>query len=274
MDILLRHHVTMYGSGTQPMVFAHGFGTDQHTWRHVAPAFANHYRVILFDLVGAGQSDKSAYDFTRYSSLEGYATDLIELLRGLQLAKVIFVGHSVGGMIGVLAAIRAPELFERLVLVASSPCYVNDGNYAGGFEPSDLEELLGFLDRDYRAWSSMVVPDIVGGDMRPELLDELLTSFNSVEPAVARQFARTTFLSDHRLDLPKLHVPTLILQCADDSVAPPSVGEYMHNNLSGSALNILDTSGHYPHLNAPVATIAALESYLRSANSSVSTTIT
>ncbi|WP_324670741.1 alpha/beta hydrolase [Hymenobacter sp. GOD-10R] len=272
MDILLRHHVTTYGSGTQPIVFAHGFGTDQHTWRHVAPAFANQYRVILFDWVGAGQSDKSAYDFTRYSSLEGYASDLIELLRELQLPKVIFVGHSVGGMIGLLAAIRAPELFERLVLVAASPCYVNHDNYAGGFEPGDLEELLGFLDRDYRAWSSMLVPSIVGGDMRPELLDELLTSFNSVEHAIARQFARATFLSDHRSDLPKLHVPTLVVQCADDSVAPAAVGEYMHERLAGSALNILDTSGHYPHLNAPVATIAALENYLRPVNDSVSTT--
>jgi len=271
MDTVLRHHVTTYGSGTQPMVFAHGFGTDQHAWRYVAPAFANQYRIILFDLVGAGQSDKSAYDFARYRTLKGYADDLINLLRELQLSNVIYVGHSVSGMIGVLAAIQAPELFERLVLLAASPCYVNDGSYPGGFEPNDLEELLGFLDRDYRAWSSMLVPSIVGGDMRPELLDELLTSFISVEPSIARQFARATFLSDHRHDLPKLHVPTLVLQCADDSVAPPAVGEYLHDHLSGSALNIIDTSGHYPHLNAPVATIAAMESYLRNVAGSAPT---
>jgi sigma-B regulation protein RsbQ len=264
MDMLHRHHVTTYGSGPQPLVFSHGIGTDQHAWRYVAPAFAAHHQVVLFDLMGAGQSDKTAYDFTRYRTLEGYASDLIELLRALRLPKVVFVGHSVSGMIGVLAAIRAPELFERLVLLAASPCYLNDEDYPGGFEPTDLEELLGLLDRDYQAWTGALVPSIVGGDMRPELLDELLTSFARVEPAVASQFARATFLSDYRAALSRLQVPSLILQCAHDSVAPPEVGHYLHQHLSDSALAILDTSGHYPHLNAPVATIAALEHYLRS----------
>ncbi|MET4108194.1 alpha/beta hydrolase [Hymenobacter sp. UYP22] len=265
MDILRRHCVSTYGNGTQPLVFAHGFGTDQHSWNYVAPAFAPNHQVILFDLMGAGCSDCSAYDFNRYDTLEGYVTDLLSLLRALNLPKVVYVGHSVSGMIGLLAAIREPELFERLVLLAASPCYVNDGEYVGGFDPGDLKELLGFLDRDYRAWSRAIVPSLIGGDMRPELLDELLTSFTRVEPAIARQFAYASFLSDYRAVLPSVQVPALIVQCAQDTVAPAAVGEYLHSNLAGSTLKILDTEGHYPHLNAPVATIAALDHYLRTA---------
>jgi len=265
MDLSLRHHISTYGSGTQPLLFSHGFGTDQGAWRYVAPAFASRYRVVLFDLVGAGRSDKTAYDFARYQTLDGYVTDLIELVRALNLPKVVYVGHSVSGIIGVLAAIREPALFERLVLLAASPCYVNDGNYTGGFDPADLEETLGFLDRDYRSWSDMMVPAIVGGDMRSELVDELLNSFTSLDPAIARQFARATFLSDHRDTLSRLAVPALVVQCANDSVAPPAVGHYLHAHLTGSTLAILDTEGHYPHLNAPVATIGALERYLGSA---------
>lgn len=262
-NIARRHHVSCYGTGEQPIVFAHGFGTDQHAWQYVAPAFAAQHRVVLFDLVGAGASDKTAYNFTRYLTLDGYVEDLINLLRALQLPKAVYVGHSVSGMIGVLAAIRAPELFERLVLLAASPCYVNDGDYLGGFEASDLEEMLGFLDRDYRAWSDTMVPNLVGGDMRPELVDEVLASFCRVEPAIARQFARATFLSDYRAQLSQLQVPALIVQCAEDTVAPVEVGHYLHAHLPDSTLHILNTTGHYPHLNAPVATIAAVERYLR-----------
>ena len=262
MDILKQHHVSFYGSGGQSIVFAHGFGTDQQAWRYVAPAFAAQNQVVLFDLVGAGQSDKTAYDFGRYQTLDGYVTDLLALLRALQLPKVVYVGHSVSGMIGVLAAIREPELFDRLVLLAASPCYINDGAYSGGFEPDDLEELLGFLDRDYLSWSNTMVPALVGGDMRPELVDDVLASFTSVEPAIARQFARATFPSDYRAALNQLQVPALIVQCSDDSVASPAVGHYLHEHLAGSTLTILNTEGHYPHLNAPVATIAAVERYL------------
>ena len=264
MDILHRHHVSSYGTGSRPIMFAHGFGTDQQAWHYVAPAFAAHYQVVLFDLMGAGSSDKAAYDFTRYQTLDGYVTDLLALLRALQLPKVVYVGHSVSGIIGVLAAIREPALFERLVLLAASPCYLNDGEYAGGYDPADLEELLGFLDRDYHAWTSTVVPNLVGGDMRADLVDEVLQSFSRVDPAIARQFARVTFLSDYRETLSQLQVPTLILQCAEDSVAPPSVGHYLHQHLQGSTLQILITTGHYPHLNAPVATIVCMEHYLAS----------
>ncbi|TGE09748.1 alpha/beta fold hydrolase [Hymenobacter fodinae] len=265
MDILHRHHVSTYGSGPQTLVFGHGFGTDQQAWRYVAPAFAARHQVVLFDLVGSGRSDKSAYDFSRYQTLRGYANDLLELLRTLNLPKVVYVGHSVSGMIGMLAAIQEPALFERLVLLAASPCYVNDGDYFGGFEPADLEEILGFLDRDYRAWSDTMVPNIVGGDMRPDLVDDVLASFSEVDPAIARQFARATFLSDYRSELPKLRVPTLVIQSAQDSIAPSNVGHYLHEHLAGSHLDILNTTGHYPHLSAPVATISSLERYLKSA---------
>lgn len=246
-------------------MFAHGFGTNQQAWRYVAPAFASRHQVVLFDLVGAGQSDKSAYDTTRYQTLDGYVNDLLELLRALQLPKVVYIGHSVSGIIGVLAAIQEPTLFERLVLLAASPCYINDGDYIGGFDTADLEEALGFLDRDYRGWSHAMVPGLVGGDMRSELVDEVMTSFCEVDPAVARQFARATFLSDYRTELSKLQIPALVVQCAQDTVAPSVVGQYLHANLAGSQLEILNTTGHYPHLNAPVATIASLERFLASA---------
>jgi sigma-B regulation protein RsbQ len=262
MDIYRRHNISTYGSGPQTLVFAHGFGTDQQAWRYVAPAFAAQYRVVLFDLVGAGNSDPAAYDYTRYQTLDGYVADLLNLLRELQLSKVLYVGHSVSGMIGVLAAIQEPALFERLVLLAASPCYVNDESYAGGFDSVDLEEMLHFLSQDYLSWSNMMVPALVGGDMRPELVDDLLTSFLRVEPAIARQFARATFLSDYRNELHKLRIPTLVVQCADDSVAPPPVGHYLHAHLSDSTLAIVDAEGHYPHLNAPVATIDVLRRYL------------
>ncbi|MCA8831146.1 alpha/beta fold hydrolase [Hymenobacter pini] len=262
MSILHRHHVSCYGSGASPLVFAHGFGTDQRVWQYVAPAFASRHQIILFDLMGAGHSDRAAYDFARYQTLDGYADDLVNLLRALQLPPVVYVGHSVSGMIGVLAAIRAPELFGRLVLLAASPCYINDGDYPGGFDELEMEEQLSFLEHDYRAWTDAMVPNLVGGDMRADLVNEVLNSFSRVDPAIARQFARATFLSDYRAVLPQLLVPALVVQCAQDSVAPPEVGRYLHAHLPYSTLHILNTTGHYPHLNAPVATIASLESYL------------
>ncbi|WP_426492661.1 alpha/beta fold hydrolase [Hymenobacter sp. 102] len=263
INLLRRHQVSRYGASGSPLVFAHGFGTDQHAWRYVAPAFAACHQVVLFDLIGAGSSDKAAYDFARHQTLDGYADDLVNLLRALQLPPVVYVGHSVSGMIGVLAAIQAPELFERLVLLAASPCYLNDGDYLGGFDAVELQEQLSFLDHDYRAWTDTMVPNFVGGDMRSDLVNEVLASFARVEPIIARQFARATFLSDYRAALPLLRVPALVVQCAQDLVAPPAVGHYLHAHLPHSTLTILNTTGHYPHLNAPVATIASLEQYLR-----------
>ncbi len=244
------------------MLFAHGFGCDQNMWRLVAPAFEDRYRVVLFDHVGAGKSDLSAYDRRRHSSLEGYADDVLEICAALELERVVFVGHSVSAMIGVLAAIREPERFDRLVLVGPSPCYVDDGDYVGGFTRDDIDELLDSLDSNYLGWSSAMAPVIMGNPDRPELGEELTNSFCATDPDIARQFARVTFLSDNRLDLPRVGIPTLVLQCADDPIAPRSVGEYVHGQIPGSRFAELDASGHCPNLSAPKETVAAIEAFL------------
>jgi sigma-B regulation protein RsbQ len=265
MEILMRHNVTVTGSGPQAMVFVHGFGCNQHMWRLVAPAFENRYRVVLLDLVGAGDSDLSAYDPARYATLDAHAEDVLEVIEALDLEKVIFVGHSVSAMIGVLAAIRKPARFEQLVLVAPSPRYLNDANsgYTGGFEPDDLDDLFETMDNNYLGWSAAITPVIMGNPDRPELSAELNHSFCNTDPTIARHFARVTFLSDNRADLPRLRTPALILQCAQDVLAPRAVGSYVQAQLPGSQLVVLDTSGHCPHLSAPQATIAAINLFLQ-----------
>lgn len=262
MSILRRHNVNVTGSGKRPMLFAHGFGCDQHMWRFVAPAFEDDYRVILFDHVGAGQSDLATYNRTKYSTLNGYAQDVLEICRELDLTGVTFVGHSVSAMIGVLAAIEEPERFEQLVLVGPSPRYINDRDYVGGFEQADIEALLDFLDTNYLGWSSTMAPAIMGNPDRPELGQELTNSFCRTDPEIAKQFARVTFLSDNRSDLPKLKTKSLILQCSQDAIAPEAVGRYMHQSLPGSQFVMLRATGHCPNLSAPDETIAAMRAFL------------
>ena len=262
MDILKRHNVTISGSGEQLMVFAHGFGCDQRMWRLVAPAFEDQYRVVLLDLVGAGRSDLSAYDPDRYASLEAHAHDMLEVLAALNAQQVIFVGHSVSATIGALAARVEPERFERLVMLGPSPCYINEAGYVGGFEPADIDELLGALDSNYLGWSGDMAPVIMAHDDRPELAGELYQSFCSTDPLIARHFARVTFLSDHRADFAQVLTPTLILQITHDAIVPVEVGAFLHRELAGSQLVLLDTFGHCPHLSAPQATIDAIRQYL------------
>ena len=218
----------------QPMLFAHGFGCDQNMWRFVAPAFADRYRIVLFDHVGAGGSDLSAYDPQRYSSLHGYAEDVLDICREMELTDVVFVGHSVSAMIGVLAAVREPAVFAKLVLVGPSPRYVDDTGYVGGFSQADIDELLESLDSNYLGWSSAIAPVIMGNPDRPELGAELTNSFCRTDPAIARRFAHVTFQSDNREDLAKVTVPALVLQCSEDVIAPQSVGEYVHAQLPDS----------------------------------------
>ena len=244
------------------MVFAHGFGCDQHMWRHVTPAFEPDHRIVLFDHVGAGQSDISAYAADKYSSLTGYADDLLEICRELELRDVIFVGHSVSAMIGVLAAGREPDRFAKLVLVGPSPRYVNDGDYVGGFTREDIDELLESLDSNYLGWSRAMAPGIMGTPDRPELGEELTDSFCRTDPAIARAFARTTFLSDNRNDLAGVRVPTLVLQCSSDVIAPRAVGEYVHRAIPGSRLVVLAATGHCPNLSAPEETVAAIKAFV------------
>jgi sigma-B regulation protein RsbQ len=231
-------------------------------WHLVAPAFTDSYRVVLFDHVGAGNSDISAYDRTKYSSLQGYADDVLEICDELRLENVVFVGHSVSAMIGLLAAIKEPDRFDRLVLVGPSPCYINDGEYVGGFARQDIEELLEFQDSNYLGWASSLGPAIMGNPERPELATELINSFCRTDPAIAKQFAAVTFLSDNRADLPKVTTPALILQCQQDVIAPVVVGEYVQRHLANGRLVLLNATGHCPHLSAPEETTAAIQSFL------------
>jgi sigma-B regulation protein RsbQ len=263
MRVVERNNVHMSGPVRgRPMLFAHGFGCDQNMWRYVAPAFEDDYRVVLFDHVGAGRSDAAAYDRTKYGSLDGYAADLLEICRELELRDVIFVGHSVSAMIGILAAVEDPSRFDRLVLVAPSPRYLDDGAYVGGFSRSDIDELLASLDSNYLGWSAATAPAIMGNPDRPELGEELTNSFCRADPAIARQFARVTFLSDNRADLGRVEAPTLVLQCSEDIIAPTAVGAYVSNELPQGELVLLDATGHCPNLSAPEQTIAAIETFL------------
>lgn len=258
--VLRRNNVIVRGSG-RPMLFAHGFGCSQDMWRSIAPRFDEHM-VVLFDHVGAGGSDLSAYRPGKYDSLDGYATDVLEIIEALDLHDVVFVGHSVSAMIGVLAANREPSRFGALVLVGPSPRYINDGDYIGGFERADIEGLLDAMDANYLGWSQATAPMIMGNADRPELGAELTESFCAIDPAIARQFARVTFLSDNRSDLPAVSVPTLIIQCVDDAIAPQSVGEYVHREIPGSRLTVIPVSGHVPNLSGPNEVTAAIREFL------------
>ncbi len=262
MSVLTRNNVTLAGDGTRPMIFAHGYGCDQTMWRLITPAFADTYRLVLFDHVGAGQSDLAAYSHAKYSSLQGYTDDVLLICAELDLWHAVFVGHSVSAMIGVLAAIKEPERINRLVLVGPSPCYINDGDYVGGFTRQDIVELLEFQDSNYLGWSSSLAPVIMGNSEQPELAAELTNSFCRTDPDIAKQFAAVTFLSDNRADLPKVTARSLILQCQQDAIAPIAVGEYVHRHLVDSRLVIMDATGHCPHLSAPEETIAAMRSFL------------
>jgi sigma-B regulation protein RsbQ len=233
-------------------------------WRLVVPAFTDSHRVVLFDHVGAGQSDISAYDRRKYGTLDGYASDVLDICRALRLSDVIFVGHSVSAMIGVLAAKKEPALFKALVLVGPSPRYIDDANYVGGFSREDIEGLLNSLDSNYLGWSSTMAPVIMGNADRPELGEELANSFCRTDPDIAAHFARVTFFSDNRDDLDAVSTPTLVLQCSEDVIAPYAVGEYVHRRMPASQLIIMKACGHCPNLSAPAETIGAIKEFLRS----------
>ena len=261
--MIARNRVRVSGvDDGRPMVFAHGFGCDQEMWRLVAPAFAVDHRVVLFDHVGSGRSDLSAYDPVKYGTLDGYAADVVEICRELALDDVVFVGHSVSAMMGVLAAACAPGLFGALVMVGPNPRYVDDGDYTGGFSREDIAALLESLDSNHLGWSAAMAPVIMGNPERPELTAELTNSFCRTDPDIARQFARVTFLSDNRADLPGVRVPTLVLQCSDDVIAPESVGRYVHESIPGSTFTKLAATGHCPNLSAPEETTAAIRAFL------------
>ena len=264
MDVVDQFNVKVTGRPDgQPMLFAHGFGCDQNMWRYVAPHFEDRFRVVLFDHLGSGGSDASAYDVERHSSLDGYAEDVLSVCGALELTDVVLVGHSVSAMVAVLAANREPERFAKLVLVCPSPRYIDDDGYTGGFSATDIDELLDSLESNYLGWSSAMAPVIMGNADRPALGEELTASFCRTDPDIARRFARATFLSDSRADLPGVAQPTLVLQCTDDVIAPTSVGEYVRDSIPDSTLVMLEATGHCPNLSAPDKTIEAIEDFVR-----------
>ncbi|MEV0675383.1 alpha/beta hydrolase [Actinosynnema sp. NPDC050436] len=259
VDVTARNNVTVLGHRNEPtLLLAHGFGCDQHLWRLVVPALAERFRVVLFDHVGCGRSDASTWSAQRYSALDAYAEDVLEICAELDLRDVVLVGHSVSAMIAVLAANREPDRFAKLVLLTPSPCYLDDGDYRGGFSRADIDELLESLDSNYLGWSATMAPVIMGNPDRPELGGELTESFCRTDPEVARVFAEATFLSDNRADLPEVSVPTLVVQTAQDAIASQEVGRFVHDRIAGSELVTLDATGHCPQLSAPEATAAAI----------------
>jgi sigma-B regulation protein RsbQ len=262
-NVLARNNVKVFGAGTQPMLFAHGFGCDQNMWRFITPAFEQDYRIVLFDYVGSGKSDVSAWDAARYSTLDGYAQDVLDVCDALDLRDIIFVGHSVSSMVGVLAAHREAQRFSRLIMIGPSPRYVNDTDYVGGFERADIEGLLDLMDRNYIGWASFLAPVIMKNAERPELGAELQESFCSTDPKMARRFAETTFFADNREDLRDVSVPSLIMQCSEDAIAPVEVGNYLHRAMANSTLRRLKATGHCPHLSHPEETIAVMKEYLQ-----------
>jgi sigma-B regulation protein RsbQ len=263
MNIQRRNNVHVVGNGPATMVLAHGFGCDQTMWRYLTPVFEDRFRLVLFDLVGSGNSDLSAYDREKYGRLHGYADDLLEIIDEFAQGPVVMVGHSVSAMIGMLATIAKPERFASHIMVAPSPCYINDGDYVGGLTAEDVEGLLDTLESNYLGWSSTMAPAIMGAPDQPELGEELTNSFCRTDPEIAKHFARVTFLSDHREDLAKSPTPSLILQCSDDLIAPLSVGEYMQRTMPNGTLTIVQNVGHCPHMSAPSESAQAIDGYLR-----------
>ena len=262
MSIRHRNNIRIEGTGGKTMLLAHGFGCDQNMWRFIVPAFTGDYRVVLFDYVGAGQSDATQYDPGKYATLDGYADQVLEIIDEVGGTPLIFVGHSVSAMIGILAAAKNPRAFERLILVGPSPCYINDGDYVGGFNRSDIDGLLATLDSNYLGWSNATAPAIMGNPDRPELAAELAESFCRTNPDIAKQFARVTFLSDNRGDLAAVKTPALILQCSEDVIAPDSVGQFVKDRMPHSEIVRLAATGHCPHMSSPDETIAAIQGYL------------
>jgi sigma-B regulation protein RsbQ len=264
VDIYARHNIKIVGAMHGPTIMlVHGFGCDQNLWRFIVERLKSDFHLVLIDLVGSGSSDPGAWDAVKYSSLSGYAADILEIVKELDLRDVVFVGHSVSAIIGALATIAEPRRFAKLVLLTPSPCYIDDGEYRGGFSKADIQELLESLEQNYLGWSRAMAPVIMGTPERPELHDELADTFCRTDPEHARVFAHATFLSDNRADLPRISIPTLVIECAQDAIAPREVGAYVDAHVPDSRLVTLDATGHCPHVSAPEATASAIAAFAR-----------
>lgn len=261
-NILQRNNVTVTGNGEEIMLFAHGFGCDQNAWRKITGAFANDYKLVLFDFIGAGKSDIAAYNKVKYSNLDGYVEDILDICHELKIKDAIFVGHSVSCMIGALASIKEPDLFKKLIFIGPSPCYLNCEDYNGGFDAEDFDNIFEVMEEDYIKWSNNMAPKIMGDKQKPELKEELTGLFCSYDPQIAKDFARVTFLSDNRKDLPNISVESLTLQCSDDIIAPLEVGQYIHDHTPKNIMVKLNATGHCPHMSAPEETIEAIQTFL------------
>lgn len=262
MSVQARNNVVVRGQGPLTLVFAHGFGCDQNMWRLVEPTFARHYRTVLFDMVGCGNSDVSAYDIDKYSTLEGYADDIVEIIQEFGEGPVVFIGHSVGAMAGAMAANRSPGLIGAHAMVGPSPCYITDADYPGGFSRDDIDALLATLESNYLGWSSAMAPSIMGNPEHPELGVELTNSFCQTDPDIAKRFARVTFLTDSRADVRELREPVLVIQSSDDFIAPKAVGQYLTEAITDCRMVVIENEGHCPHLSQPAACIDAIQTFL------------
>ncbi|WP_320939147.1 alpha/beta hydrolase [Lysinibacillus capsici] len=261
-NVVVRNNVTILGQGDQPLIFAHGFGCDQNMWRFITPAFMEKYQIILFDYVGSGNSDTNAYSSEKYQSLQGYVQDVLDIIETLSLQNSIFVGHSISAMIGLLASIQHPDYFKKLIMIGPSPCYLNDDGYRGGFERSDIAELLDMMEMNFTGWASYMAPIAMSNPEQPALTQELKQTFIAADPIIAKEFAEVTFLSDHRSELSKVSVPSLIIQCSEDSIVPIGVGDYLHHHLKNSTLQLMEAKGHYPHISHPNETIQCIADFL------------
>lgn len=261
--VIERNNVKVIGQGEKTIVFGHGFGCDQSMWRYITPAFEDKYKIVLFDYVGSGNSDLSAYQSEKYQSLQGYMQDVLDVIESMELKDVVFIGHSISSMIGMLASIERPDYFDKLIMIGPSACYLNDKNgYRGGFEQSDITELLDMMEMNFVGWASYLAPIAMNHPENPMLSKDLERSFISGDPVIAREFAEVTFLSDHRGDLAKVTVPTLIMQCSEDSIVPIEAGEFLHRHLTNSTFLLMEAKGHYPHISHPEETIRCMQEYL------------
>lgn len=262
VNIQVRNNISIIGQGKQTILMAHGFGCDQKMWQYLSPHFVDDYRLVLFDYVGSGNSDITAYTTEKYRHLEGYAQDVLDIIHELQLENILFIGHSISSMIGMIAAIKEPQHFSEIIMIGPSPCYINDGNYNGGFEKSDIGDLLETMEMNFSGWASYMAPVAMDATTEPHLTKALESNFVSSNPRVAREFAEVTFFSDYREEVENLHIPTLIIQCSNDSIVPIEVGYFLHNKIKNSEMVIMNVRGHYPHVSKPLETAEIIKHYL------------
>jgi sigma-B regulation protein RsbQ len=260
--IIKRFNVNVIGAGKPTLLFCNGFNCNQHIWNYLTPALTARHQLVLFDQMGTGDSDLSCYDSAKYASLGGYAQDVVDICQALELREVVIIGHSVGAMIAMLAVIQAPQYFARAVLVAATPCYLNEPGYYGGFERADMLDLLAEMKGNYESWANTFATLLIGQEQPASLGYELAGYFCQANPTIAREFAHMSFLADNRADVPRMPLPTLLLQCSDDVAVPAEVGEYLVTHLPQATLTTLRATGHCPHLSAPMEVLAAMRDFI------------